>query len=210
MPTATLSEARRQVLGPYDRPLLGAATSPDWDSAVGTLAGNDRQGDLGRPVARSSSQPLLGGAAKSDQGGQKVSAPFAPRCWLGWSGFLSYGVSLVLFVFALRHLGTARTGAYFSTAPFLRAIAALALLQDALTMQLLATGLLMAFGVWLHVSGTQAPAPRSSGSCPPSRTPRARFTGPAIRPLLEPTARRLAVMNARGPLCRPRQTLTLL
>src|SRR5262249_35019524 len=28
-------------------------------------------------------------------------------------GFLGYGVSIVLFVFALRHLGTARTGAYF-------------------------------------------------------------------------------------------------
>ena len=72
---------------------------------------------------------------------------------VGLVGFLSYGVSLVLFVYGLRHLGTARTGAYFSTAPLLRAIAALALLQDALTMQLLAAGLLMAFGVWLHVSG---------------------------------------------------------
>ena len=77
MPTATLSEVRRHVLGPYDRPLLGAATSPDWGSAVGTLAGNDRQGDLGRPVDRSSPQPLLGGAAKSDQGGQTALPPFA-------------------------------------------------------------------------------------------------------------------------------------
>src|SRR5207253_53561 len=34
-------------------------------------------------------------------------------------GFLGYGISLVLFVLALRGLGTARTGAYFSTAPFL-------------------------------------------------------------------------------------------
>jgi drug/metabolite transporter (DMT)-like permease len=33
-------------------------------------------------------------------------------------GFFGYGLSLVLFVRALRHLGTARTGAYFSTAPF--------------------------------------------------------------------------------------------
>ena len=29
-------------------------------------------------------------------------------------GFLGYGVSLTLFVLALRHIGTARTGAYFS------------------------------------------------------------------------------------------------
>src|SRR5712691_10524177 len=33
-------------------------------------------------------------------------------------GFFGYGVSLTLFVPALRHIGTARTGAYFSLAPF--------------------------------------------------------------------------------------------
>src|SRR5215468_2603389 len=38
-------------------------------------------------------------------------------------GFLGYGISLVLFVLALRHLGAARTGAYFSTAPFVGAAA---------------------------------------------------------------------------------------
>ena len=70
----------------------------------------------------------------------------------GLVGFLGYGVSLVLFVYALRYLGTARTGAYFSTAPFLGAIAALALLQEPLTFQLLAAGLLMAAGVWLHLT----------------------------------------------------------
>ena len=35
--------------------------------------------------------------------------------------FLAYGVSLALFVVGLRHLGTARTGAYFSVAPFIEA-----------------------------------------------------------------------------------------
>jgi drug/metabolite transporter (DMT)-like permease len=34
----------------------------------------------------------------------------------GVVGFSDYGLSLVLFVLALRHLGIARTGAYFSTA----------------------------------------------------------------------------------------------
>jgi drug/metabolite transporter (DMT)-like permease len=34
----------------------------------------------------------------------------------GVAGFGGYGLSPVLFVLALRHLGTARTGAYFSTA----------------------------------------------------------------------------------------------
>ncbi|MGZ3240829.1 MAG: hypothetical protein ACXWJK_10850 [Burkholderiaceae bacterium] len=35
----------------------------------------------------------------------------------GMIGFCGYGLSLVLFVLALRHLGTARTSAYFSVAP---------------------------------------------------------------------------------------------
>ncbi len=66
-------------------------------------------------------------------------------------GLLAYGVSLTLFVIALRHLGTARTGAYFSVAPFLGAVLAF-LLGDAVTPQLLAAGALMGFGVWLHLT----------------------------------------------------------
>jgi drug/metabolite transporter (DMT)-like permease len=66
-------------------------------------------------------------------------------------GFLAYGVSLALFVVALRHLGTARTGAYFSVAPFFGAVLAL-LLGDSLTPQLIAAALLMAAGVWLHLT----------------------------------------------------------
>lgn len=66
-------------------------------------------------------------------------------------GLLSYGVSLALFVVALRHLGTARTGAYFSVAPFLGALLAV-VLGDAITPQLLFAGTLMAVGVWLHLS----------------------------------------------------------
>lgn len=67
-------------------------------------------------------------------------------------GFLGYGVSLVLFVLALRHLGTARTGAYFSTAPFLGAIVAVPLLGDVVTVQLVVAGGLMSLGVWLHLT----------------------------------------------------------
>lgn len=70
----------------------------------------------------------------------------------GLVGFLGYGVSLALFVVALRHLGTARTGAYFSTAPFLGAAAAIPILGEAPSMQLIAAGLLMAAGVWLHLT----------------------------------------------------------
>ncbi len=72
--------------------------------------------------------------------------------WAALTGFLGYGVSLVLFVLALRHLGTARTGAYFSVAPFLGALAAVPLLGDAVSAQLVAAGALMAVGVWLHAT----------------------------------------------------------
>jgi drug/metabolite transporter (DMT)-like permease len=71
-------------------------------------------------------------------------------------GFFGYGVSLALFVLALRHLGTARTGAYFSTAPFLGAVTAALFLHEPLTVQLAVAGLLMATGVWLHLSERHA------------------------------------------------------
>ncbi|MGA9164261.1 MAG: DMT family transporter [Thiobacillus sp.] len=67
-------------------------------------------------------------------------------------GFLSYGASLTLFVVALRHLGTARTGAYFSVAPFFGALMALTLLDEPLTLNLLLGGALMAVGVALHLT----------------------------------------------------------
>ena len=67
-------------------------------------------------------------------------------------GLLAYGFSLVLFVVALRHLGTARTGAYFSVAPFFGALVAVVGLGEPLTAPLLIAGALMAVGVWLHLS----------------------------------------------------------
>ena len=70
----------------------------------------------------------------------------------GLVGFFGYGLSLALFVMALRHLGTARTCAYFSLAPFIGAVLAIAVLGDAVTPQLLAAGALMAFGLYLHLT----------------------------------------------------------
>ena len=67
-------------------------------------------------------------------------------------GFVSYGIGLVLFIVALRHLGTARTGAYYGTAPFIGALAAAIILDATLTGTILVAGLLMAFGAWLHLS----------------------------------------------------------
>lgn len=70
----------------------------------------------------------------------------------GFVGLLSYGISLVLFVLALRQVGTARTGAYFSVAPFIGAALAVAALGDPVGPRFVAAGLLMALGVWLHLT----------------------------------------------------------
>jgi drug/metabolite transporter (DMT)-like permease len=67
-------------------------------------------------------------------------------------GFLGYGVSLALFVLGLRHLGAARTSAYFSLAPFVGAILAVAMLGEPLSVELLLAGGLMALGLWLHLA----------------------------------------------------------
>jgi drug/metabolite transporter (DMT)-like permease len=68
-------------------------------------------------------------------------------------GFLSYGMSLVLFILALRHLGTARAGAYFSVAPFFGAVVAVLAGQDSMTWPLAVAATLMGLGVWLNVLG---------------------------------------------------------
>jgi drug/metabolite transporter (DMT)-like permease len=71
---------------------------------------------------------------------------------VGIVGFFGYGVSLALFVLGLRYLGTARTGAYFSLAPFVGAVLSVIILHEPLSLQLLVAGCLMGFGLWLHLS----------------------------------------------------------
>jgi drug/metabolite transporter (DMT)-like permease len=66
-------------------------------------------------------------------------------------GFFAYGVSLVLFIVSMRHVGTARAGAYFSVAPFFGAVLAVALGGSVTVPLVIATGL-MAVGVWLHLT----------------------------------------------------------
>ena len=77
-----------------------------------------------------------------------TTATVLQACALGFAGF---GLSLSLFVLALRRLGTARTGAYFSIAPFIGATLAVAL-GAPLTATLLIASALMAAGVWLHLT----------------------------------------------------------
>lgn len=67
-------------------------------------------------------------------------------------GFLGYGLSLVLFVFALREIGAARTGAYFSTAPFIGAVIGIVALKEPLSVSLAVAAGMMSLGVWLHMT----------------------------------------------------------
>jgi drug/metabolite transporter (DMT)-like permease len=76
-------------------------------------------------------------------------APLASAAALGLVG---YGISLVLFVVALRHLGTARTGAYFSVAPFFGAALAVLVLRESPSAAFWLAAALMAVGVWLHLT----------------------------------------------------------
>lgn len=79
-------------------------------------------------------------------------------------GFVSYGLSLVFFIIGLRHVGAARTGAYFSTAPFIGALIAALLLHEHLTAKVWIAGALMAGGVWLHLTESRADTERAMQS----------------------------------------------
>lgn len=82
-------------------------------------------------------------------------APWPPSTVIlgaGLVGLLAYGTSLVLFVLALRLLGAARTGAYFSTAPFVGAVAGALALHEPLTWRISLAAVLMGAGVWLHLT----------------------------------------------------------
>jgi drug/metabolite transporter (DMT)-like permease len=79
-------------------------------------------------------------------------APAASLAGAGLLGFLSYGVSLTCFVLALRDLGTSRTSAYFSTAPFIGVMLSLFLLREIPPLLFWPALLLMIFGVWLHLT----------------------------------------------------------
>jgi hypothetical protein len=67
-------------------------------------------------------------------------------------GFFGYGASLVLFVVALRELGTARASAYYGVAPFVGVAVAFGLLGERPDPMFWGAVVLMALGVWLHLT----------------------------------------------------------
>ena len=123
-------------------PRLGHRQQPDPQAVLGR-PGADRAGQGPDRRHRQPALALLQGAALPGAGTVLAA---------GLVGFLGYGVSLVLFVLALRHLGAARTGAYFALAPFIGALLAILLLGDPLSLRLLFAGGLMAVGLWLHLA----------------------------------------------------------
>ena len=76
--------------------------------------------------------------------------------YAGLVGFLGYGLSLSLFVVALRTLGTARTGAYFSVAPLFGVMISLAIWPATPGLLFWVAAALMGLGVWLHLSERHA------------------------------------------------------
>jgi drug/metabolite transporter (DMT)-like permease len=110
------------------------------------------------PVQIAALKGLVAGAANLAlalaAGARLPSAPAIAGA--GVVGFFGYGVSLVLFVLALRHLGAARTGAYFSTAPFLGAGLSILLLAEPVTPAVALAAALMGVGVWLHLTERHA------------------------------------------------------
>ncbi len=71
-------------------------------------------------------------------------------------GFLGYGVSLVLFILALRHLGSSRTAAHFSTAPFIGAAIAIFALGEPFTVSFGVALALMVAATWLVLTEQHA------------------------------------------------------
>ena len=160
---------RRLLLGAFAI-LAGAATlswqgqGVDLNASAGLIAGACLAWGIDNNLTRklSAADPVLIAMLKGLVAGT-VNAGLA--LWSGASlpsvgvfgaavgvGFVGIGVSLVLFVLGLRHLGAARTGAYFSLAPFIGALLAIVFLGEPLTAKLLVAGALMGFGLWLHLA----------------------------------------------------------
>jgi drug/metabolite transporter (DMT)-like permease len=131
-------------------PLLAAAACLGWaadNNLTRKIAGGD-------PVTIAMAKGLVAGGVNLAIALFRGAEPptTLPLAGALLTGFVGYGLSLVLFILALRHVGAARTGAYFSTAPFIGAALAVPLVGEPPTAQLLAGGALMAAGVWLHLT----------------------------------------------------------
>ena len=147
----------------YD-PATAVAFSPYSLAVVGACVGWAIDNNLTRrvagadPVAIAMTKGIAAGSFNLGLGlalGGSFPAPGAAAGALAL-GFAGYGVSLVLFIYALRHLGAARTSAHFSTAPFIGAALAVPLLGEPVTASLVAAAALMAVATWLVLTERHA------------------------------------------------------
>jgi len=110
------------------------------------------------PVAIALIKGLAGGSinlALAFWAGELV---WSPALWLpGLAlGAVSYGVSLVFFIMAMRGLGAARSGAVFGAYPFFGALLSVVFLKEPLTAPLISAFIVMAVGFYLVVSERHA------------------------------------------------------
>jgi drug/metabolite transporter (DMT)-like permease len=146
------------VLGWSDRD----ATGVGWGAPLIALAclGWALDNNLTRRIAGSDAlsiamaKGLCGGAVNLMLAATLAGSPpvLAPAIAAGVIGFVGYGVSLVLFVVALRHLGTARASAYYATAPFFGVAVAFAVLAERPGSAFWVALPLIGLGVWLHLT----------------------------------------------------------
>lgn len=129
-------------------------------AVVGACLGWGLDNNFTRKIANAEAVPLA--AIKGAIGGATLAVlawlaghalPAPSRALAGAAvGAVSYGASLALFIVALRHIGTARTSAYFSAGPFVGAALALWWLGEPASPYLVWGAALMALGIWLHLS----------------------------------------------------------
>jgi len=147
---ALLSWSGKPQLGLPRGPLAITAACLAW-SIDNNLTRNVSMGD---PLQIAALKGLVAGAVNLTMAlilGASIPG-LAPIGIASLIGFLGYGVSLALFVLSLRQVGTARTGAYFSVAPFVGALLSILILRDAVTIYFFGAAALMFVGVWLHLT----------------------------------------------------------
>jgi drug/metabolite transporter (DMT)-like permease len=146
------------LLGWGEREVVGVG----WGAPLIALAclGWALDNNLTRKIAGSDAlsiamaKGLCGGAVNLSLAAMLAGPPPAwlPAVAAGVVGFLGYGVSLALFVVALRDLGAARVSAYYATAPFFGVAVAFGVLAERPGGTFWAALPLIGLGVWLHLT----------------------------------------------------------
>ncbi len=67
-------------------------------------------------------------------------------------GFVAYGMSICLYIFAQRTLGAARTSAFYATAPFIGVVVSFLVFREGITVSFLAALVIMLAGTYFAVS----------------------------------------------------------